>query len=75
MPPFFTHQIPIKHIMDQRALAAAADAGDAAEHAQRNGDIELLQVVLVRAHDLDRIRRLRLRGVWNGTGIALRPNR
>ena len=38
----------------QRALARAADAGDDAELAARNGDVERLQVVLARVDDANR---------------------
>ena len=40
--------------MDQRALAGARYAGDDHQHAQRNVDIDVAQVVLGRAADLQR---------------------
>ena len=40
--------------MDQRALAGAGDAGDDDEHAERDVDVDVLQVVRRRAADLQR---------------------
>ncbi len=45
------HEVPVKHVMHQRALAAATHAGDAAEHAQRDVHAEVFQIVLFRADD------------------------
>ena len=44
-------QMLIENLVDQTGFARAADAGDAAEHTQREGNIDLLQVVLPRAPD------------------------
>ena len=55
---FFTNltaqllQVPVEHVMHQRRFAGAADARDAAEHAERDVHIELLEVVLARTVDL-----------------------
>ena len=42
-------QMLIENFVDQTGFARAADAGDAAEHTQREGNIDLLQIVLPRA--------------------------
>ena len=42
--------------VDQRALAGAGDAGDDDEHAERDVDVDVLQVVRGRAADLQRAR-------------------
>src|SRR4051794_27682108 len=39
----------VEDIVDQRALAAAAHAGDYGHYAQRDADVDVLQVVLARA--------------------------
>src|ERR1035437_4635311 len=44
-------QRPIENVVDQSALAAAADAGDQSHHAQRNTDRYVLQIVFSRAGD------------------------
>ena len=36
----------IDHLVDQRGLAAAGDAGDAGEGPQRHGDVDVFQVIL-----------------------------
>ena len=46
-----TQQISIKHFMDQRAFPTAADAGDGAQHAERNVHVDVFQIVLSRADD------------------------
>ena len=48
-------------VADQRALAAAADAGDADERAERNLDVDVLEVVVRRAEDARGSCRCRLR--------------
>ena len=40
-----------ENVVDQRALARAGDAGHADEHAQRNLDVDFLEVVVPRAAD------------------------
>ena len=54
--------------VDQRALAGAGDAGDDAEHAERDVDVHVLQVVRRRAADLERAGRRahRLLEAWPG---------
>ena len=47
----------VEHLVDQRRLARARHAGDAAEHAERHLDVDVLEVVLRRAADLDVARR------------------
>ena len=42
-------QMLIENFVDQTGFARAADAGDAAEYAQREGNVDLLQIVLPRA--------------------------
>ena len=46
-------QRAIKNVVDQRAFAAAADAGNDGHDAERDADIDVLQVVLARAVDRD----------------------
>ena len=41
----------VKHVSDQRALARAGDAGDAAPHAQGNFDVEIFQIMRFGAAD------------------------
>ena len=45
---------PVEDLVDQGGLARARDAGDAAEHAEREADVDVLEVVLARAanHEL-----------------------
>ena len=49
-------QRAIEDLVDQRRLARAADAGDGDQHAERNLDVDVLEVVLARAFDDDRCR-------------------
>src|SRR5690606_27366823 len=49
---------PGDRALDQRALARAGDAGDRDQHAERDVDVHVLEVVLVRAPDLERALRL-----------------
>ena len=44
----------VQDLVDERGLARARHAGHAAEHPERELDVDLLQVVLRRAQDLDR---------------------
>ena len=50
--------MPVKHIVNQRRFTRAGDAGHASEHAERNIDIDVFEIVLAGADDSDR--RLRL---------------
>src|SRR5262249_58245120 len=43
----------VEHVVHERRLARAADAGDDAERVERNGDLDVLEVVLARAGQLD----------------------
>ena len=52
--PLRLEQIPVKHVVDQRGFAGAGDAGDAVENAERDLDVEILQIVFARAGDSDR---------------------
>ena len=45
---------PEQDLVHERGLARAGDAGHAAEHSERELDVDLLQVVLLGAQDLDR---------------------
>ncbi len=45
---------PATEPCDQRALAGAGDAGEHAEHAERDVDVDVLEVVRRRAADLQR---------------------
>ena len=51
---FRLKQMSIKHLMNESRLARARDAGDTIENAERNLDIEVLEVVFARAGDSDR---------------------
>ena len=42
-----------KHILNQRRFPGTGNAGDAGENAERNFDIDVLEIVLGRAGDLD----------------------
>ena len=46
-------ELVVEHVFDQRALAAAADAGDGGERAERNCDVDVLEVVVAGAEDLE----------------------
>ena len=46
-------QRAIEDVVDERRLARPADAGDGRQHAERNLDVDVLQVVLARAADDD----------------------
>ena len=48
----------VEHLVDERRLARARHAGDAAEHAERDLDVDVLQVVLRGALDRDVAARL-----------------
>ena len=52
-------QRPVENLVDERRLAGAADAGHRRQHAQRNGDVDALQVVGARAFHHDRTARRR----------------
>src|SRR5690606_2327149 len=39
-------QVGVEDVVDQRGLARAGDAGDRGEHAQREGHVDVLEVVL-----------------------------
>ena len=51
---FRLKQVPIKNFVNERRLARSGNAGDAVENAQRNFDIEVLEIVLPGAGDSDR---------------------
>ena len=51
---FRAQKISIKHIVNQGGFAGTGNAGDAGENAERNIDIDVLEIVLARAGDLDR---------------------
>ncbi len=44
-----------ENAVDQRGLARAAHAGDRQERAERKPDVQVLEVVLARASDLERL--------------------
>ena len=44
-------ELVVENVFDQRALAAAADAGDGGERAERNRDVDVLEVVVAGADD------------------------
>ncbi len=53
---FGDEQISVKHVVNQRRFAGTGNAGHAGENAERKIDIDVLQIVLARAGDLDRRR-------------------
>ena len=66
--------IPVEDVVDERAFAGAADAGDADEQAERNLDGDVLQIVVPRPDD-DQIC-LSVRGRrCGGMTICLTPER
>ena len=67
-------QRPVQDVVDERGLARAADAGDRGQRAERNRDVDVLQVVRARAADDD----LALRApaaATRGVGIERSPRR
>ena len=75
----------VEHVLDQAALAAAADAGDAHQAVERHGQVHALQVVLARAfeqepgaagfHQLAKARRHLLARTEVGAGQRVRRAR
>ena len=59
----------VEHVVHERRLARAADAGHAGQRVQRNLDVDVLQVVLGRAHAAGSSAPMPLRR-GDGTGIA-----
>src|SRR5437660_4674360 len=51
---FGAQKISIKHVVNERRFAGTRDAGDTGEDADWKMDIDILQIVLARAGDLDR---------------------
>ena len=49
----FRGQSAIENVVDQRGFSGAGDAGDHGHQAERNGDVNILQVVAVRAENGD----------------------
>ena len=43
----------VENVLDQRTLAAAADAGDGGERAERNADVDVLEVVVAGTDDFE----------------------
>ena len=62
-------EIPEEHIVNERALAAAAHARDAAEHAERDVHVEVFQIVLPRADDAQGVIRVSAARRFAGTGM------
>ena len=44
-------ELVVENVFDERALAAAADAGDGGERAERDFDVDVLEVVVAGADD------------------------
>ena len=63
----------VEDLVDEGRLARAGDAGDAAEDAERDRDVDVLEVVLARAAD-DAARRA-ARAARSGTAICRLPER
>ena len=64
---FGREQISVKHVMHERALARARDAGDARQHAERKLHVDVVQVVLARTFHRDEAGRLpALLRHWDG---------
>ena len=53
---FRLQEIPVEDVVDERRFAGTGNAGDAGENAERNVDVDVLEIVLARAGDLDRPR-------------------
>ena len=64
----------VEDVVDERRLAGAADAGDGDEDAERDLDVEVLEVVLPRAAD-DELVAVRPGGARAGTSICASPRR
>ena len=65
-------EISVKDFVDQGGFAGAGNAGHAGENAERNLDIDVLEIVLARAFDLERGSRLRRDF---GIGIDFSPDK
>ena len=65
-------QRAVKNVVDQRAFAAAAYAGDDGHDAERDAEVEVLQIVLARAGDGEPFagERARLGALQHGGGAA-----
>ena len=63
----------VEDLVDERRLARARHAGHAAEHAERDLHVDVLEVVLRRALDLDVARRAC--AAWPAPSICARPAR
>ena len=50
---FGPQKIPIQHILNQGRFSRTGNPGDAGKNAKRNFDVDVFQVVLGRAGDLD----------------------
>ena len=70
---FGLQQIPIKDVVDERRFAGTGNAGDAGENAERDFDIDVLQIVFARAGDLDR--RRSICGATSESGCDFSPVR
>ena len=46
-------ELVVEHVFDERALAAAADAGDGDERAEREFDVDVFEIVVARADDFE----------------------
>ena len=64
-------QRAVEDLVDQRRLARAADAGDGRQHAERDADVDVLEVVLARALD-DDVAARRLAGARAASGCCAR---
>src|SRR5205823_3889997 len=63
---FRLEQVPIKHVVNQRRLAGTGNAGHAIENAERDFDVDILQVMLASPGDSDGTRGVATRfGNWD----------
>ena len=68
------HAVPPRHrAVDQRALARPGHAGDHHQHAERDVDVDVLQVVRARAAHLQRARRCPHRRLRGGPVVQVPP--
>ena len=68
-------QVGVQDVVDQRRLAGAGDTGDRGEHAQREGHVDVLEVVLPGAVHGELPRRVHAGGGCRGSGMDFLPDR
>ena len=61
----------VQHILDQRTLAAAAGPGDRGQCAERDLDVDIVEVVVASANDVERLAKAESRGLRAKSQIGL----